>query len=137
MGETRFELVKVEPPDLQSGSFSHSEILPDGYGRVRTDDLQVKSPLLYQLSYVPIKGLNFQGSLGSRSPTDSSNIPPFGLWEGTGGALAELSQAIKKGEEPLVSPLIYLFLWLVLTSDLPYPQTGEYPQYANSGNQDY
>ena len=39
-----------------------------GSGRVRTDDLQVKSPLLYQLSYRPIKGLNFQGSGGGAIP---------------------------------------------------------------------
>ena len=83
MGGAGFEPAKVEPPDLQSGSFSHSEILPeqfifndrtaavDGYGRVRTDDLQVKSPLLYQLSYIPLV-LNCQGAGGS--PTDVSTI---------------------------------------------------------------
>ena len=38
-----------------------------GSGRARTDDLQVKSPLLYQLSYRPIKGLNFQGADGGLS----------------------------------------------------------------------
>ena len=87
MGETRFELVKVEPPDLQSGSFSHSEILPDGYGRVRTDDLQVKSPLLYQLSYIPLV-LNCQGAGGRVDPLASDehiiakggwfcNLPPY------------------------------------------------------------
>ncbi len=39
--------VKAEPPDLQSGSFSHSEILPYGSGGTRTHNFQVKSPLLY------------------------------------------------------------------------------------------
>ncbi len=75
MGGTGFEPVKAEPSDLQSDSFNHSEILPEqfifndrtaavnGYGRVRTDDLQVKSPLLYQLSYIPME-LNFQGAGG-------------------------------------------------------------------------
>ena len=34
----------------------------NGSGGARTHNFQVKSPLLYQLSYRPIKGLNFQGS---------------------------------------------------------------------------
>ena len=46
--------------DLPQESVSRE---PNGYGRVRTDDLQVKSPLLYQLSYIPIE-LNFQGAGG-------------------------------------------------------------------------
>ena len=71
MGGTGFEPVKAEPSDLQSDSFNHSEILPDGYGRGRTDDLQVKSPLLYQLSYIPLV-FGCQGAGGS--PTDVSTI---------------------------------------------------------------
>ena len=70
MGGAGFEPAKAEPSDLQSDSFNHSEILPDGYGRVRTDDLQVKSPLLYQLSYIPLE-LNCQGSgCGLSRPLD-------------------------------------------------------------------
>ena len=59
VGGTGFEPVKAEPPDLQSGSFNHSEILPEqfmfidrtaavyGSGGARTHNFQVKSPLLY------------------------------------------------------------------------------------------
>lgn len=77
------------------------------------------------------------GSLGSRSPTDSCNIPPFwSLW-GDWWTLRKLSQATKKGEETFgFSPLSLLY-GLHLTYVFPYPQTGEHPQYANSGNQDY
>ena len=35
----------------------------DGFGRDRTDDLQVKSPLLYQLSYKPINVENIELSM--------------------------------------------------------------------------
>ena len=43
----------------------------------------------------------------------------------------------KKGEETFGFSPLFAFYGLVLTFDLPYPQTGEHPQYANSGNQGY
>ena len=78
VGGAGFEPAKAEPTVLQTVSFNHSEILPEqfmfidrtaavyGSGRVRTDDLQVKSPLLYQLSYRPMV-FSFQGAGGGLS----------------------------------------------------------------------
>jgi len=52
--------------------------------------------------------------------------------------LRKPSQGNKKGEETLsFSPLFFCFYELHLTYAYPYPQTGEYPQYANNGNREY
>jgi hypothetical protein len=64
-------------------------------------------------------------------------IPPFGLW----GAVVVTRETVtsnKKGEETFgFSPLCVCFYGLHLTYVYPYPQTGEYPQYANSGNREW
>ena len=50
MGNARFELAA----SALSARCSTTELISQGgFGRARTDDLQVKSPLLYQLSYKP------------------------------------------------------------------------------------
>ena len=65
-------------------------------------------------------------------------IPPFGLWGGTGGHLGNRHRQQKRGGNFLVSlPLLICFYGLHFTYVFPYQQTGEYPQYANSGNQGY
>jgi hypothetical protein len=51
--------------------------------------------------------------LGSRSPTDSSNIPEFGPWWQIIRPVAQLAQGIKKRENLLDSPSS-LLLWFVL-----------------------
>jgi hypothetical protein len=54
------------------------------------------------------------GSLGSRSPTDSCNIPPFwSLW-GDWWTLRKLSQATKKGRKLLVSLPCLCFMDYIL-----------------------
>jgi hypothetical protein len=49
----------------------------------------------------------------------------------------QVAQSIKKGRKLLVSLPCILLYGLHLTYVFPYPQTGEYPQYANIGNQEY
>jgi hypothetical protein len=75
--------------------------------------------------------------LGSRSPTDSSNIPGFGPQWQMIRPVEQVAQSIKKGRKLLVSLPCILLYGLHLTYVFPYPQTGEYPQYANIGNQEY
>ena len=138
----------TEPRDLQSPSFNHSDTYPNS--------LYLKTELRRSMGHLGFEprtnrlkaGYSDQTELMSHKRFKFSRcwwslnhlyrIPPFGLWRVTGGSLAELSQATKKGRKLLVSlPFLFAFYGSVLTSDLPYPQTGEHPQYANNGNRDY
>ena len=75
--------------------------------------------------------------LGSRSPTDSSNIPGFGPQWQMIRPVEQVAQSNKKGRKLLVSLPCLLLYGLHLTYVFPYLQTGDYPQYANNGNQEY
>ena len=132
VGGAGFEPAKVEPSDLQSDSFSHSEILPEqfmfrdrtaavyGSGRARTDDLQVKSPLLYQLSYRPIV-FSFQGAGGSLPPPTYVIYHRFSLWVVVGGHLRKCHRQQKRERNFLFpSPCFFAFFRLRLTYVYPY-----------------
>jgi hypothetical protein len=65
-------------------------------------------------------------------------IPPFELWGEVGGHLGNCHKQQKRGGNFWFLSPSYLLLWIKhLTYVYPYPQTGEHPQYANSGNQGY
>ena len=86
-----------------------------GSGRARTDDLQVKSPLLYQLSYKPNNVVIIQLSRCWWSLNHPLRIPPFGLWGEIGGHLGNRHRQQKKGRKLLVSlPFLFAFMDYIL-----------------------
>ena len=126
-------------PTQEQFMFNDRTAAVNGSGETRTLNFQVKSPLLYRWVTDPynVVIIQFSRFKGSRSPTDSYNIPSFwSLW-GDWWTLRKLVQATKKGRKLLVSLPSICFYGLHLTYVFPYPQTGEYPQYANIGNQEY
>jgi hypothetical protein len=62
------------------------------------------------------------GSLGSRSPTDSSNIPGFGPQRQMIRPVEQVAQGIKKEGEPFGFSLLIAFMVCSFNFDLPYSQ---------------
>lgn len=99
----RWEKRELHPQRFLCNSFTdcrHTYLivafLPYGSGGTRTHNFQVKSPLLYQLSYRPE---GFKLSRCWWSLNHFYKIPPFDLWGRIGGHLGNCHKATKKGRK--------------------------------------